>query len=84
MSIAEVRNIINGVVAEAAQLQAFLRTIDSELGIIIPRTAETGEGSAHIPAGVEKLILAQTTVGEVIEHLEKAKESFYAFLDSSE
>ena len=82
MSVAELREAVNGAIAESAQLQAFLRTIKGEIELIQARMATVGEGSSQqtLQAAYDALSIAATNTQYAIDQLETVKSEYYDYL----
>lgn len=82
MSVAELREAVNGAIAESAQLQAFLRTIEGEIDLIQTRMGAVAEGTSQetLTAANEALAVGKLNVQNAIDQLEAAKSEYYDYL----
>lgn len=84
MSYAEVRDAIHHTISQAAQIQAWLWTMNTDIDHMHARMVETGEGSADADMlqAIARLAMAKKEPGRLVALLESVKTDLYNYLES--
>lgn len=83
-SYAEIRDAIHETISRAAQIQAWLWTINTDIEHMHAHMVETGEGSSaeDMTQAIARLAMAKKEPGRLVALLEAAKTDLYNYLES--
>ena len=83
-SYAEIRDAIHHTISQAAQVQAWLKTINTDIDHMHARMLHTGEGTASddMLQAIARLAMAKKEPERLVALLEEAKTDLYHYLES--
>ncbi|HET9865938.1 MAG TPA: hypothetical protein VFQ06_01505 [Nitrospira sp.] len=83
MSYAEIRNDIHHTISQIAQVQAWLRTIQTDIDMMHARMVITSQGSTNeqLLEGVARLSLARKEPERLVVLLQASKDNLYNYLE---